>query len=71
MFQSNKISSRRYESDEAVKPAANVVSRARRALGDITNTWSFVLLGSVIPTTYDYYVDVCIVGPCCLCVDRR
>jgi hypothetical protein len=34
-----KNSSRRYETDEVTKPAANVVSRARRALGDITNSF--------------------------------
>jgi len=34
-----KNSARRYESDEVTKPAVNVVSRARRALGDITNSF--------------------------------
>lgn len=39
MFHSNKVSTRRYDTEEAMKPSANVVSRARRALGDITNSF--------------------------------
>ena len=39
MFYNGKTTGKRYEAEEAVTKPGNVVSRARRALGDITNSF--------------------------------